>query len=343
MNLATTNTIPNVIRARPQPRCYLCGSLGEPLYRDLRDRLFGSYGEWHLTRCTRTECGLLWLDPMPIEDDIGKAYEDYVTHGTARPEGQVGSQGSAVKRILGFVYRFFERLTPLHAERQRSLCAYLDDKAPGRLLEVGCGDGSLLARMRAIGWQVEGQEVDPQAVSLRRRSDGIQVHLGQLVDLHLPRGSFDAVVMHHVVEHLHDPRALLVECRRLLKDGGTLVVVTPNTESYGHRRYASSWFALDPPRHLHLFSPKTLRTVAAQAGFTECELWTTAVNSESVFLGSIGIQRAGRYDTRTPASIHRHAEAAILRIWERAILSFHNVVGEECVLRAKKCGPTDAG
>jgi hypothetical protein len=68
------------IRTRPQPRCFLCGGDGAVAHAAQRDRLFSAPGEWTLKRCTRPGCDLLWLDPMPVEEDLGKAYAGYYTH-----------------------------------------------------------------------------------------------------------------------------------------------------------------------------------------------------------------------------------------------------------------------
>ena len=51
-----------------------------PLYQNLRDRLFSAPGQWNLVRCAEKSCGIIWLDPMPLEGDIGEAYRDYLTH-----------------------------------------------------------------------------------------------------------------------------------------------------------------------------------------------------------------------------------------------------------------------
>jgi hypothetical protein len=68
------------IRSHPCPACYLCGSLGKPLYEGLTDKLFEAPGMWNLRRCVEHGCGLVWLDPMPFEQDIEKAYQTYYTH-----------------------------------------------------------------------------------------------------------------------------------------------------------------------------------------------------------------------------------------------------------------------
>lgn len=79
----TIQQIETTIRTRPYPNCYLCSTLGKPLYQGLKDCLFGAAGEWNLKKCPNPECGLVWLDPMPIEEDIHKAYQNYYTHQDA--------------------------------------------------------------------------------------------------------------------------------------------------------------------------------------------------------------------------------------------------------------------
>ena len=73
----------NQIGTRPNPRCAMCGTAGQSIYEGLRDCLFGAPGEWNMKKCSNAECGLLWLDPMPAENELGKAYSNYYTHEDA--------------------------------------------------------------------------------------------------------------------------------------------------------------------------------------------------------------------------------------------------------------------
>ena len=57
------------IRTRPEPNCSACGAEGLLLYDGLEDRLFGAPGAWTMKRCPAQSCGLLWLDPAPLEEE----------------------------------------------------------------------------------------------------------------------------------------------------------------------------------------------------------------------------------------------------------------------------------
>jgi len=167
---------------------------------------------------------------------------------------------------------------------------YLADRKPGKLLEVGCGNGQMLRRMKDEGWDVTGIEIDAQAGIFAQLAVGAaSVYIGSLEEAALPDDSFNAITMNHVVEHLHDPIGVLGECYRILKPGGRLVLVTPNTQSLGHARFNRNWVGLDPPRHLYLYSPSSLSTLAQQAGFGEVNIWTTPANAYGFSLQSFNI------------------------------------------------------
>ena len=341
------------IRTAPCPHCYVCGSPGHLLYNELKDRLFDASGIWSLRACTNDKCGLLWLDPMPIADDIHKAYETYYTHVNfaarrlsaprriARDlgEGYLARRYGYRDQTLSRWYRTLGWLMNLHPGAMANLdfsVFYLAAKNHGRLLEVGFGSGAMLQSMQGRGWVVEGVDVDPAAV--KNASDkGLQVHLGKLEDLRLPANSYDAIAMSHVIEHVTEPSELLKECYRLLKPGGTVVVITPNIKSWGHRLYASNWLALDPPRHLHIFSSRSLCVLAQQSGIRIESLTTTIRDANGLFIASDAIRKTGKYQMGSQAS------SRLTYYWARALLHlewllmhFRRGYGEEIVLIGSK-------
>jgi SAM-dependent methyltransferase len=324
------------IRTFPAPACYLCGTKGVPLYAGLRDRSFGTPGSWGFKSCPNAGCGLIWLDPMPAEGEIGKAYRNYYTHRSFSPP----HGGSAADRVLLAVYfaidNLVSRITGLSALRRRAEVMHLDAIPPGRLLDVGCGDGTIMARLRRLGWSAEGTEVDAEAAAHARTEHGLTVHLGPLETLGFPDGAFDAVVMNHVIEHVHDPVSLLKECRRILRPGGRLIVVTPNAMSLGHRMLKADWYALEHPRHLCLFSRITLRECAERAGFGFAEIWCTPAHAGAIFVESFHKQALDKDPKTLRSKISRTGKSFLLKYYELLAARRDPDAGEEVVLSGKK-------
>jgi SAM-dependent methyltransferase len=148
---------------------------------------------------------------------------------------------------------------------------YLRWTPNGRLLDVGCGSGDWLLTMRGWGWRVEGLDFDEKAVAMARQN-GLDVRHGALEQEGFPDNTFDAITLSHVIEHVPDPALTLAECARILKPGGTLVVATPNNASLTHRYFGEAWRGLEPPRHLHIFSPASIRRSLNLAGFANVSI-----------------------------------------------------------------------
>jgi SAM-dependent methyltransferase len=142
----------------------------------------------------------------------------------------------------------------------------------GRALDIGCGNGVFLDRIRRHGWDVLGIDTSPAAAAAARESFGITVHVGELEDAPIQARSFDFIHMSHVIEHLARPVATLRRVAHLLRPGGRLYVETPNIDSLAFRWSREYWFALDAPRHLWLFSPATLARALSQSGFSVAQL-----------------------------------------------------------------------
>jgi len=336
------------MRVEPVEKCLLCCGTGAILYESVRDRLFNAPGEYNFYRCRN--CSFVWLSPRPVQEDIQECYRDYYTHQFSQNNKQ------AVFRQL----RDNLRLWILHAHYGLPLkdnnkfkffagwflgeipgllrkAAYCENVFPpwsgeGRLLDVGCGSGYFLAFMRRMGWKVQGVEIDPEAARVAREAHKVPVFTGDLDKADFPDGSFDAITISHVIEHAYNPPDLLKECYRILARGGYLRVATPNIQGLGHAIFRKDWLALDPPRHLYLWGPDTLREAVKRAGFRLLSCDTSGAAAASAFMASRQIKIKGRYDFDEYVSF-----TGRLFGWLERILNFFiRYRGEEVRLLARK-------
>ena len=293
MNGATSSTLYAAmpLRTRPRPQCLLCGASGRVVHAQVPDRFFGVPGSWTLKRCIDRQCGLVWQDPMVVDEDLAKAYDGYyTTHAVPAADGGEGG-GRGFGAGFYFLDRWAARLLGLGRERQRHAASYLDDAVPGALLDVGCGNGDFMASMQARGWSVRGTDFDPAAAATARRTHGVEVDVGELSAIGYPAGAFDAVTVRHVVEHVREPVAFLAECWRILKPGGRLVLITPNVDSLGHRHFGERWRGLEQPRHLFLFAPASMRALCRKAGVDAAVVGTSAQGAAYVLRASCVARR----------------------------------------------------
>jgi SAM-dependent methyltransferase len=297
--------------------CPLCGSdQRRQLYDMLTDRIsFAASGRWTLYVCSN--CSAAYLDPRPDRSSIGDAYAEYYPRGgTAAPPALVGAgirnaicNGYLNKRY-GYDLSPASRLGPIVARVLAKRRTYADRMVRHlprfggrrRLLDVGCGEGAFLTAMRRAGWDIQGLEPDATAAATARMA-GVPVVEQSLEADVFPSGSFDAVTMNHVIEHLHDPLEALLICHNLLRPGGVLWVATPNLNSRGHDLFGRDWIGLDPPRHLVLFTRSSLSRAIRSAGL-EPQRFVSDYSADRVFPCSATL--AAGEDPRDDRVVRRH-------------------------------------
>jgi len=157
------------------------------------------------------------------------------------------------------------RLEGHHPQRKSRRFRFLKDLSPGRILDVGCGNGDDLIRLKSNGWALYGVEPNPYAAAHARRV-GIEVFSGPIEQAPFPESSFKVITLFHSLEHVHDPVLTLRQVARLLAPNGLVLVRTPNVASLNFRLFGIHWHGLEIPRHLYWFDPHCLRLLAERAG-----------------------------------------------------------------------------
>lgn len=241
--------------------CRLCGSpRHELLYRLVDDAipLPGGARPLEIHRCRA--CRLIFAVLGQDEIDMEELYEAWWNTMWGR------ACERSMARALGYA---------------AAQAAYVETLAsPGRLLDVGCGNGLFLEAASARGWEVAGVELSAPAAAEARRRVGERVSLGTLEDAKFSEDAFDVVTLWEVIEHVPHPVRLLSEIRRVLRPGGMLLLSTPNADSLFHRGARWSYLLTlgqwsFPARriyfsgHLFYFTGQTLTAALSKAGFSE--------------------------------------------------------------------------
>ncbi len=116
------------------------------------------------------------------------------------------------------------------------------DPAGKRLLDVGTGRGYLLEVARDMGFDCHGLDISAYAAGKAEANFPGRIFRGRLEEAGYPAESFDVITMTDLLEHISDPLALMAEAKRLLKPGGLLFVITPNTDSLTRKVLGRNWF-----------------------------------------------------------------------------------------------------
>jgi SAM-dependent methyltransferase len=246
------------------PRCPVCeGDRASLRYRITR---------FEILDCEA--CGLVYLWPPPGPDEIRAMFSQLYTTG----EGSVPE----LRSYYGFCYDDAPA-NPLVQCYERWLDALERQRAPGTLLDVGCGTGLFLAVARRRGWQPHGIDECEEALRHARTHFGLEVWHGEFAALAASGRRFDAITGWDVIEHAREPVALLRSARACLAPGGVVGLSTPNQRSIldlvAGALYRLSGGRFTAPlekfyieQHFLYYTPRTLADSLARAGLEPVEL-----------------------------------------------------------------------
>ena len=196
-------------------------------------------------------CSLRFTQDVPDEDSIGPYYQsqDYISHSNTN------------KGLLNKLYQRVRKLTL--SQKANLIINHTKDK--GRVLDIGAGIGAFLSVMKEKGWEVKGIEPDEGARKNARQLFGLHLEEPPVLN-QLPSGSYDAITLWHVLEHVHSLHEYIEQLKHLLTQEGKLFIAVPNYTSVDAAAYRNYWAAYDVPRHLYHFAPKSIETLMAQHG-----------------------------------------------------------------------------
>jgi 2-polyprenyl-3-methyl-5-hydroxy-6-metoxy-1,4-benzoquinol methylase len=148
-----------------------------------------------------------------------------------------------------------------------ALVDFVHAHAGRTVLDLGCGLGGYSKRLADLGFEVSAFDVIPEYVE-RARELGVDARLYEGERLPLDDDSVDTVILLEVIEHLEDPAALLMEAKRVARQG--VLVSTPNcTQSFG--RVPVEFSHMLDVDHRQFFTEASLAALLDQV-FGSCEV-----------------------------------------------------------------------
>lgn len=234
------------------PLCPTCrGADRVPFARGHDYELETCRNEWHFWRCTT--CGTVWLDPRPAVSALSTIYPpDYYAYELSTTVSPLALKGKA---LLDRV-KFRGILSRIAVE-------------PTSFLDVGCGDGRYLRLFADRGIPKEriyGLELSDEPVD-KLLADGFNAYKRRVEDCtEIPLSSIDLITIFHVIEHIADPRAVLLRISDWLSLDGVIAIETPNLDSLDAMIFKDHWWGgYHIPRHWTLFHRDSLVRLCREA------------------------------------------------------------------------------
>jgi len=187
------------------------------------------------------DCGFRYINPTPDNESLKLYYENYEAH-----------QPKKIGKLESLYYWLLRSPVKM--------------KAPGKLLDIGCGNGKYLDFMRSRGWDVTGLD-RADGCRFPREALGLTVLDGNLWEQNIPSNTYDLITIWWVIEHVMDPKRLLDECFRILKPSGQIILSTINNSSIEAQYFGRYWWHLLLPEHISQFEPHSLKRIVKQSGF----------------------------------------------------------------------------
>jgi len=262
--------------------------------------------------CGCRRCGLVFASPLPSKDELDRFYSAAGDWGQSRqhePELTGRPPSAYVRELFQPVESTFDVARP---------------RPGGRVLDIGCGAGELLDAFQDLGWRTFGIEPAQRAAFPRH---------GELMTIPGDT-SFDIVVLHHVIEHVAEPLAMLRAAQAALRPGGVLIVSVPRLDLVGvHRDFR---YCINARGHLMSYTHDCLATLLGMAGLAYRDISPpidSPVTKRRVLrrLQMLGVKEPRRPGPPNPLAAARRALAAYHRAeppaWWQQVLPVRSRAG----------------
>jgi 2-polyprenyl-3-methyl-5-hydroxy-6-metoxy-1,4-benzoquinol methylase len=242
--------------------CKVCGNDKENLVYKVREMQLGLREEFEYQKCSN--CGCMQLLNIPANFNKYYPNENYYSFNTRtdipktnsirrlKTEYLLYGKHPIFGRLLSIGYRipeYYEWVNVPHV------------KFNDAILDVGCGDGSLLMNLFKIGFtNLTG--IDP-FINNEKHFNHVNILKKDIFEIN---EKYDFIMLHHAFEHMDEPLKVLSRLKELLNPGKYILIRIPLMEMYGWKTYNTDWVGLDAPRHIIIHTLKSMDILSKQAG-----------------------------------------------------------------------------
>ena len=240
-------------------KCPICDDINVTLFAIAKDyQNYADKNDYYAYSCNT--CSVIFQYPFPKIKDFDDLYpENYYAH--------VENENIPFSMKLFDFFLKQKNITKYFRSGIKLIFPYFEIvKNSNRILDIGCGKGTFLNILKKHNKETHGLEPDSNAINILLKN-GHKAVKGDILSSNYDSNYFDLVILSQVFEHVENPAFLLEEAKRILKPGGYILIITPNSDSNLAKRYKNLWRSLELPRHVILHSPNSINKLFSKLYF----------------------------------------------------------------------------
>lgn len=281
-------------------QCPYCGSDKLFFLFTAKDRLADLPGEFSICRCGG--CGLVFQNPRVKKESISYFYSKNIGYLNPR---LAKKRNSGFKNFLKnqalinhFSYKgkksfiYFLLSSPVVLFLKIKSWPYF--KKDGKILEIGCADGSFLEELQEMGWWTKGVEPSETAAEFARVSRHLDIDKKPIEEASFPGSEFDAIIANMVFEHLYNPFETIKKVSGWLKPKGELIFSIPYFYGLEFSIFKSFAYGLQLPTHMFFFNKKIIKKFLKESGFLRIKFYHQFFDRDMVASSQYKYQETGK-------------------------------------------------